>query len=159
MSKRIHRRDSGLEVVVQAELQGRRDCLVPHLVERISRAVSSAASALYRERLGVGINEARVVVSLARNPRVIAQVLADDTSLDKSTVSRTLNVLRTEKLVRYVQVKGRRQFDLTPAGRALHTRIARAALRPEDLMLRGFTANERATLIEFLLRLLRNIPR
>src|SRR5687767_5499110 len=148
-----------LEVEVPDDMLVQRDRFVPYVVGRISRAVSTAASALYRERLGVGINEARVVISLARRPRVIAKVLAEDTSLDKATVSRTLNVLQEERLVRYVDVSGRREFELTRAGRALHARISRVALERESLMLRGFTAHERATLIEYLLRVLRNVPR
>jgi DNA-binding MarR family transcriptional regulator len=137
-----------------------RDRLVPHLVEHVSRTVSSTASALYRERLGVGLNEARVVISLSRRPRIIAAALAEDTSLDKSTISRTLNGLRARGFVRgHGAADRRRQFDLTAAGRALHARISRLALQREDLMLGGFTADERATLIEYLLRLLQNIPR
>jgi DNA-binding MarR family transcriptional regulator len=135
------------------------DRCVPYLVGRISRAVSSAASALYRERLGIGLNEARVVLSLARRPRIIAKDLAEDTTLDKSTISRTLDVLRKGRWVRYVEGRGRGALALTRAGRALHARISRVALRREDLMLRGLSANERATLIEYLTRLLRNLPR
>jgi DNA-binding MarR family transcriptional regulator len=142
------------------EVSVRRDRLIPHLVEHVSRTVSSAASALYREHLGVGLNEARVVISLARRPRIIAAALAEDTSLDKSTISRTLSGLRKRGFVRgYGAADRKRQFELTRAGRALRARISRIALQREDLMLGGFTADERAALVEYLLRLLQNIPR
>jgi DNA-binding MarR family transcriptional regulator len=108
----------------------------------------------------VGLNEARVVISLARRPRIIAAALAEDTSLDKSTISRTLSGLRKRGFVRgYGAADRKRQFELTRAGRALRARISRIALQREDLMLGGFTADERAALVEYLLRLLQNIPR
>jgi DNA-binding MarR family transcriptional regulator len=108
----------------------------------------------------VGLNEARVVISLARRPRIIAAVLVEETSLDKSTISRTLNGLRRRGFVRGHGSAGRlREFDLTRVGRALHARISRLALQRESLMLGGFTASERATLVEYLKRLLQNVPR
>jgi len=135
-----------------------RDRFVPYLLGRISRGIASAASILYRRRLGVGINDSRIVIVLARRPRITAKDLAEDTSLNKSVISRSLSTLRAKGIVRIDEREGRREVDLTAAGRNLHDRISRVALDREDLMLKGFSAKERETLIDYLHRLMKNVP-
>jgi DNA-binding MarR family transcriptional regulator len=150
MSKSARRANSDLVV--------HRDRFVPYLLGRISRGIASAASILYRKRLGVGINDSRIVIVLARRPRITAKDLAEDTSLNKSVISRSLSTLRTKGIVRIEEREGRREVDLTPAGRKLHERISRVALDREDLMLKGFSGKEREMLIGYLHRLMKNVP-
>ncbi len=135
-----------------------RDQYVPYLLGRISKGMASAASELYRRRLGVGINDARILVVLARRPRITGKELADDTALNKSVVSRSLRVLRRKGLVRIVPDDGRLEVELTAAGRDMHDRVSQVALEREALMLKGFSAGERHTLIAFLHRLIKNVP-
>ncbi len=85
----------------------------------------------------MGINDSRIVIVLARRPRITAKDLAEDTSLNKSVISRSLSTLRAKGIVRIEERDGRREVDLTPAGRKLHDRISRVALDREDLMLEG----------------------
>ena len=141
-----------------ASLLVHRDRFVPYLMGRISRGIASAASILYRRRLGIGINDSRIVIVLARRPRITAKDLAEDTSLNKSVISRSLSTLRTKGIVRIDEREGRREVELTAAGRNLHDRISRVALDREDLMLKGFSAKERETLIGYLHRLMKNVP-
>jgi len=135
-----------------------RDRFVPYLLGRISKGVSSAASVLYRQRLGVGINDSRIVVVLARRPLITAKDLSEDTSLNKSVVSRSLSVLRAKGMVRIDDSNGHRHVELTDAGVDLHDRISQVALDRERLMLRGFSAGEKQKLIGYLHRMMRNVP-
>lgn len=136
-----------------------RDQYVPYLLGRISKGMSSAASVLYRRRLGVGINDSRIVVVLARRPGITAKELSEDTSLNKSVISRSLSVLRAKGVVRIDHSDGRRQVELTATGVGLHERISRVALDREQLMLSGFSNGERQALIRYLHRMLGNVPR
>ena len=142
----------------RASLLVHRDRFVPYLLGRISRGIASAASILYRRRLGVGINDSRIVIVLARRPRITAKDLSEDTSLNKSVISRSLSTLCSKGIVRIDERHGRREVELTAAGRGLHDRISRVALDREDLMLKGFSARERESLIDYLHRLIKNVP-
>jgi DNA-binding MarR family transcriptional regulator len=144
--------------LVQSSLVVHRDRFVPYLLGRISRGIASAASILYRKRLGVGINDSRIVIVLARRPRITAKDLSEDTSLNKSVISRSLSTLRAKGIVRIEEREGRREVELTPSGRGLHDRISKVALEREDLMLQGFSAKEREILIGYLHRLMKNVP-
>ncbi|HVY81615.1 MAG TPA: MarR family winged helix-turn-helix transcriptional regulator [Steroidobacteraceae bacterium] len=135
-----------------------RDRYVPYLLGRISKGIASAASVLYRERLGVGINDSRILVVLARRPRITGKELSEDTSLNKSVVSRSLRVLRSKGLVRVVPTDSRLEVELTPAGWEMHDRVSGVALQREALMLKGFSPEEKTTLIGFLHRMLKNVP-
>jgi DNA-binding MarR family transcriptional regulator len=135
-----------------------RDQYVPYLLGRISKGIASAASVLYRQRLGLGINDARIVVVLARRPKITGKELAEDTSLNKSVVSRSLRVLRRKGLVRINPNDGRLEVELTAAGREMHDRVSQVALDREALLLKGFSGEEKRTLIVFLHRLLKNVP-
>src|SRR3569833_2055961 len=77
--------------LVQNSVVVHRDRFVPYLLGRISRGIASAASILYRKRLGVGINDSSIVIVLARRPRITAKDLSEDTSLNKSVISRSLS--------------------------------------------------------------------
>jgi DNA-binding MarR family transcriptional regulator len=142
----------------RASLVVQRDRFVPYLLGRISRGIASAASILYRKRLGVGINDSRIVIVLARRPRITAKDLSEDTSLNKSVISRSLSTLLSKGIVRIGEREGRREVELTAAGRNLHERISRVALDREDLMLKGFTTREREALISYLHRIMKNVP-
>ncbi len=135
-----------------------RDQYVPYLLGRISKGIASAASVLYRERLGVGINDSRILVVLARRPRITGKELSEDTSLNKSVVSRSLRVLRSKGLVRIVPTATRLEVELTAAGKEMHDRVSGVALEREELMLKGFSPQEKQSLIGYLHRMLKNVP-
>jgi DNA-binding MarR family transcriptional regulator len=113
---------------------------------------------LYRQRLGVGINDSRILVVLARRPRITGKELSEDTSLNKSVVSRSLRVLRSKGLVRIVPTDTRLEVELTPAGWEMHDRVSGVALDREALMLKGFSLQEKQVLIGYLHRMLKNVP-
>jgi DNA-binding MarR family transcriptional regulator len=135
-----------------------RDRYVTYLLGRIHKVIAYSASVLYRRRLGVGINDSRILVVLARRPRITGKDLSEDTALNKSVVSRSLRVLRAKGLVRIVRTDKRLEVELTPAGRVMHDRVSRVALDREALMMTGFSGQERERLIDYLHRLLKNVP-
>jgi DNA-binding MarR family transcriptional regulator len=136
-----------------------RDRFVPYLIGRVSKGISSAASVLYRQLLGVGINNARVVISLARNSALTASELSADTGLDKAVISRSLNFLRAKKMIRFDDAaRRRRKVELLPAGEALSRHILRMMADRERLLLKGFSAAEKMALVDYMHRMMANIP-
>jgi len=136
-----------------------RNQYVPYLLGRVSKGTTSAASVLYRQWLGVGINNARVVIALARHPSLTAMELSADTGLDKAVVSRSLNFLLARKLIRFDDAtRRRRRIELLPAGDALSRHITRIMLDRERLLLKGFSAAEKLALVDYLQRMMANVP-
>ncbi len=90
---------------------------MPYLLGRVSKSTASAASVLYRQWLGVGINNARVVIALAREAGLTATQLTDVTGLDKAVISRSLNLLRTKKMIRFDDAARRRRKAEAAAAR------------------------------------------
>jgi DNA-binding MarR family transcriptional regulator len=136
-----------------------RDQYVPYLLGRVSKSTASAASVLYRQSLGVGINNARVVIALARESGLTATRLTEVTGLDKAVISRSLNLLRTKKLIRFDDAtRRRRKAELLPAGAELSARIARMMTDRERLLLQGFSDKEKVALVNYLQRMLVNVP-
>ncbi len=114
---------------------------------------------LYRQSLGVGINNARVVIALARESGLTATQLTEVTGLDKAVISRSLNLLRTKKLIRFDDAaRRRRKAELLPAGEDLSRRIARMMGDRERLLLQGFSDKEKVALVNYLQRMLGNVP-
>lgn len=136
-----------------------RNRYVPYLLGRVSKGISSAASVLYRQWLGMGINNARVVNALVRRPGATAMELCAETGLDKAVISRSLRVLRAKKVIQFDDAgRRRRKVDLTPAGAALSRRIMRMMMDRERMLLRGFSEAEQARLVDYLQRMLVNVP-
>jgi DNA-binding MarR family transcriptional regulator len=136
-----------------------RDRYVPYLLGRVSKQISSAASVLYRQWLGVGINNARVVISLSRFPGSTATALSADTGLHKAVISRSLRVLNTKKFIRFDDTAVRlRKISLTAQGEALSGRIQHVMLDRERLLLRGLSAAEKSRLVGYLTRIMANMP-
>jgi DNA-binding MarR family transcriptional regulator len=136
-----------------------RNRYVPYLLGRVSKGAASAASVLYREWLGVGINNARVVNALVRRPGCTAVDLSAETGLDKAVISRSLNALRAKNLIRFDDAaRRRRKVDLTASGLTLSRRIMRMMLDRERMLLRGFSTAEKSRLVDYLQRMLVNVP-
>jgi len=136
-----------------------RDRYVPYLLGRVSKGTTSAASVLYRQWLGVGINNARVVIALARHPGITAMELSTDTGLDKAVISRSLNFLLARKIIRFDDAaRRRRKVELLPAGDALSRHIMRVMLDRERLLLKGFSTAEKLALVDYLQRMMANVP-
>lgn len=134
---------------------------VPYFVTAISNTWSRSSSRLYLERFGVGVTEWRVISQLAIEPRIAAQRICEVIGLDKGAVSRSVAALVAAGHVAESTDSrdGRRQLlELTPSGYALHDRLIALATAREQMMLEGFTDEERAQLTGFLRRLHARLP-
>jgi DNA-binding MarR family transcriptional regulator len=132
---------------------------VPGLINHLSNKLSRGASALYRERFGIGIIEWRILAQLAISPGSTARSICDRTALDKSAVSRSFGVLHAREMIAFPEATGRReQFaTLTAAGRRVHDRVMRLALQREERFLAPLSSAERRTLVGLLNRLYENV--
>lgn len=129
---------------------------VPALITFISNKLSSGASNLYRERYGLGITEWRVMAMLAVEPDITAARICEVIGVNKAAASRCLNALGEKS---YVQITNhasderQKLIRLTPIGNTVHDSILRVALARENKLLEPFTVDEIDQLIDFLLRM------
>jgi len=132
---------------------------VPGLLNHLSNKLSAGASAIYRERFGVGITDWRVLVQLAIAPGSTASALCERTGLDKSAVSRSFEALHDQAFISFRPTNGRREryASLTAKGRELHDAIIVVALERERLLLVDLSATERKALLGLLNRLLERV--
>ncbi len=149
-----------------AEEGGGRDVLdlgsyVPYFLTAISNTWSRSSSRLYLERFGVGVTEWRVMSQLAIEPGIPAQRICEVIGLDKGAVSRSVATLVAAGHVaeRADGRDARRQLlELSASGYALHDRLIAVATQREQVMLEGFSPQERAQLVDFLRRLQARLP-
>lgn len=149
-----------------AEDGGEREVLdlggyVPYFLTAISNTWSRSSSRLYLERFGVGVTEWRVISQLAIEPGIAAQRICEVIGLDKGAVSRSVAALVAAGYV----TEGadgrdaRRQLlELTARGYVLHDQLIALAKAREQMMLEGFTAEERDQFTGFLRRLHARLP-
>jgi len=132
------------------------DRYVPALLTFLTNKMSSGASACYRKHFGIGIVEWRLLAMLAVESHISANRMVQVIGLDKSAVSRALQVLERDGHVSTeVDTKDARRYtvSLTPSGRKLHDRVLVTALERERLLLARLDDKEVETLIDFLHRM------
>lgn len=96
-------------------------------ISRLAMALERENQRLLRARLGLGVNEWRVLASLSRLGPVSPTELARFTMLDKALVSRAIRNLVTGKLVeRRPSLTDRRAAQLHPTAKGLRA-VARMA--------------------------------
>lgn len=133
------------------------DRYVPALLSVLNNRLSSGASQLYLRQFGVGINEWRILSVLSNTPGSNTVHICETVSMHKTVASRSLREMEAKGLLRIEKRDGQRLMALTRDGQALHDRIALIALRREELLVGGFSASERDTLLEFLRRMRANL--
>src|ERR1700739_4352855 len=72
---------------------------VPALITVIANRLTSSASVIYRQRLGIGATEMRVIVIVATQPDISGIRIGKITGLDKAAVSRALRSLQARRLI------------------------------------------------------------
>ena len=120
----------------------------------IANRLSRGASALYREKFGVGVVEWRCMVMLAVEEGVSAARISEVSSINKSLVSRALVKLEEQKYVEdYHESRTRkpRLLQFTPEGRDLYQQMLEVTLMREKKFRKGLSSKE----ISELLRMLR----
>ncbi|MBH3430323.1 MarR family winged helix-turn-helix transcriptional regulator [Pseudomonas alkylphenolica] len=132
------------------------DRYVPALLTFLTNKMSSGASACYRKHFGIGIVEWRVLALLAVEDHINANRMVQVIGLDKSAVSRALQLLERDGHVStQVDAKDARRYTvtLTSSGRTLHDQVLEIALKREQLLLAALSEDEVDTLIGFLHRM------
>jgi DNA-binding MarR family transcriptional regulator len=134
---------------------------VPALVTLLSTRLTNSGSTIYRKRLGIGATEMRVIVILAAERNISGNRIGAMTGTDKALVSRALKSLEALKLITVSAdpTHGRRQsIALTRAGERVHEQGLAISLQREDLLLKGFSRQERELAVELLNRMVVNLP-
>jgi DNA-binding MarR family transcriptional regulator len=135
------------------------DNYVPGLLLWLSNRISASASGLYRSRFGVGLTEWRLLAYFIVYPWSTASKACELMERDKGAASRSVSVLLRQGWLEARPDGLRRvEYKASAAGRKLHDRIYVMAIKREDALMKGFSAEERVALIAMLHRLLRNIP-
>lgn len=121
-----------------------------------------SAARFYQQEFGLGAMDWRMLVMLTREPGSSVSHAARTIGIDKAAVSRSLQRLESAGLAQAETPAGderRKTWSLTPDGIALHARVLPAALARQRALLKGFSAEEVATLTGFLNRMLDNLDR
>jgi DNA-binding MarR family transcriptional regulator len=135
-----------------------RESFTPAYLTLVANAWSSANSVFYMRDYGIGVNDWRVLSTLANHPGATAVEVCGVVGLHKSVVSRSVATLSERGLVGIERSDGHRRLYLTPAGVDLHDELLPHALHKEELLLSGFEPAEVAQLRRFLRRMFLNIP-
>lgn len=136
------------------------DGYIPALLAGLSHSLILKGAAFYRETFGIGLTDVRILYRLAIEPWVSAHHLSKTIGLDKSVVSRSIAYLEERSLITLREDSAdarRRLIALTPVGNALHDRIAAAALRREENLLKCLSEAELAAFRATLAKLTANL--
>lgn len=123
---------------------------VPALLTFLTNKMSTGASQCYRKHFGIGIVEWRLLALLAVEQQISANRMVQVIGLDKSAVSRALQLLEREQLITIdTDSKDARKYtvSLTVSGQELHNRVLVVALERERLLLAGLSRKEVEVLI------------
>lgn len=137
------------------------DNYVPAYLTFLANKLSSGASAVYRQRFGIGVTDWRIMALLAIEPWIPAGRICEVIGLDKAAVSRSVRDMAALDLVetQVQETDQRRQFiALTRKGIAMHDAIVDIALERERLLTAEFSAEEKRILVSLLARMHARIP-
>ena len=129
----------------------------PAYLALVSNAMSWGSSAVLRDTFGIGLNDWRVVAALAMRPGLTSGGLTQLLGLTKSVVSRSTTSLTGAELVGSEEDGGARLLYLTDRGLELYHRVLPTALVRQETLLAGFSGEERAELMGYLVRMYRNL--
>lgn len=107
------------------------ESFLPYRIANLSNNISEAFSAVYSLEYGISIAQWRILVNLFENDFVTAKRLGNLASMDKSTVSRAIQImLNRGYLEKRVNKADKRAYfvALTKAGKDLYYEIAPKAL-------------------------------
>jgi len=138
------------------------DRYVPFIIISISNSLYRGASQFYQSRFGIGVTEWRVMSALAAEPNSTANRLCQIAQLDKAAASRSLKVLETGGHVAIAPHKSdarKRTVAFTAEGVALYEKILGVALKRQERMVDGLTAEQIDLLIGLLKRVRANLSK
>ena len=129
----------------------------PYHLVTIGNAISWGSAREYLHRFGIGVNEWRLLAHIAHEPGCTAAEVSQFLRIDKAVVSRSVRSLIEKELVGTDVSGGTRRLYLTERGVEMHDNVLPIALRREQILLDGFTAEERSELMSMLRRMHSNL--
>jgi DNA-binding MarR family transcriptional regulator len=157
-SSRTKASDAGEDAAGQRPVINRH-IYVPHHLHVIANALTSGASRIYLQQFDVGLNEGRIAAVLGHMPGLTAAELGAAMAMNKSIVSRSLWTMLERGLIRQTGTVRARRNWLTDAGAALEGGVVGISLAREQLLLDGFSEEEKAVLLSFLGRMQGNLAK
>ncbi|QNA82653.1 ArsR family transcriptional regulator [Sphingomonas sp. So64.6b] len=136
-----------------------KDQFVPHLLTVANNGYAWHASRLYLDVLGMGVNETRVLSILYEFGELQAFEICDILSMNKATVSQSLKKLEKNRLLKIESGRHGRYAKPTPESLPVHRQIVRMARSREEVLLDGFSPEERDKFRDFLTRFAENLPK
>jgi DNA-binding MarR family transcriptional regulator len=133
---------------------------VPALITILANRLTMSGSTVYRQLLGVGATEMRVIVIVAAQPNISGIRIGKITGLDKAAVSRALKSLESLGLIKVTADTShvrRQSISLTRLGRLLHTDGMVISLERERRLLKGFGRQQHSELIRLLNLMIANL--
>ncbi|MFT5501730.1 MAG: DNA-binding MarR family transcriptional regulator [Woeseiaceae bacterium] len=130
---------------------------LPYKLAILSHTVSSLVAHVYDKRFGLTIPEWRVIAIVGRFPGLSAVEVAERTMMDKVAVSRAVTkLIKSGRIDREFADADRRRsiLNLSDQGQQVHDEVAPLALKMEDDLLHGLSADEIHTLNGVIERLL-----
>ncbi|MEW9798227.1 MarR family winged helix-turn-helix transcriptional regulator [Alteromonas sp. CYL-A6] len=123
---------------------------VPYRTVRLAGKMSQAVSSVYRERFDLSIPQWRILATLADQPDLSAQQIAQCTGMDKVKVSRAVQSLLHRDLIARKQTsedKRAYRIALTGEGQLLYQRIMPLAQAWQDRLLAVLDDAEKQALL------------
>lgn len=118
---------------------------LPYQLVNLAKKVSDAFSTIYIEDFGISTSEWRILAYLGEQSDVTAQELCENTTMDKSRVSRAIGLLDSKGvLMKKKDPKDSRALSvsLSKQGYKLYAQIAPKALEWESNLLETLTGAE-----------------
>jgi Transcriptional regulators len=137
----------------------RKDEFVPHLLTVANNGYAWHTSRMYLEVLGIGVNEMRVLSILYEFGELQAWEICDILSMNKATVSQSLKKLEKDGLIEIETNRNGRFARPTPKSLPIHRQIVRMARSREEVLLDGFSKQDRDKFRELLTRFADNLPK
>ncbi len=130
---------------------------LPYKLSILSQSVSGLIATEYESKFGLSMNQWRCLVIINAHQPITARTISDLTLLDKMTISRTVNSLKTRKLVQ-IETSGtdarRRLLTLTKSGKQIYNEVIPIAKTYESKLLASLSQKEQHILEVVMTKLL-----
>lgn len=136
------------------------DQFLPYRLVSLSQKISHALSAIYREQFGISVAEWRILANLAEKGELNPKEIAQQTSMDKTRVSRAIKELSDKQyVVKRRDTRDQRAYwlGLSASGRAMYRQIVPLALAWEAQLLDALDASEYRDLNRIIEKLARRL--
>lgn len=126
----------------------------------VANRLNRSASAFYRSKFGVGVQDWRLLLVLGRSEGLTVGDAATAADIDTAAASRALKILKDRKLVTLEMTSSRGRATiarLTPAGREMCDKLGAAGADRAAQIISGISPDDVAKLHEILGKILANV--